>query len=75
MQTAMLNPYQQRVVDLMAKVGSEEQMAEINDLLSRYFAQKAIMAADKLWDEGIIGEQTIEVWKNEHMRTPYNDLI
>ena len=31
-------------------------------------AQKAI---DKLWDEGVINEETIEQWGEEHMRTPY----
>ena len=30
--------------------------------------QKAI---DKLWDEGVINEETIEQWGEEHMRTPY----
>ena len=41
---------------------------------SRYFAQKAIDAADALWDEGLIDEKTIEQWKHEHMRTPYSEL-
>ena len=40
---------------------------------SRYFAQKAIDAADALWDEGLIDEETIEQWKHEHMRTPYSE--
>jgi len=31
---------------------------------SRYFAQKAIDAANELWDKG---------WKHEHMRTPYSE--
>lgn len=41
---------------------------------SRYFAQKAIDAADELWDKGLIDENTIEQWKHEHMRTPYSEL-
>lgn len=39
--------------------------------LSSYFARKAIEAADKLWEDGVIDEHTIEAWKEEHMRTPY----
>lgn len=35
-----LNKYQQRVVELMSNVNSDQQMAEITDLLSGYFAQK-----------------------------------
>ncbi len=63
-----LNKYQQRVVELMSNVNSDQQMAEITDLLSGYFAQKAIDAADELWDKGLIDENTIEQWKHEHMQ-------
>jgi hypothetical protein len=72
MQTATLNKYQKHVVDLMANVDETQQM-EISSLLANYFAQKAFDAADALWDTGIIGEQTIEEWKQEHMRTPYHE--
>lgn len=71
MQTATLNKYQARMVDLMSHVNNEEQMAEITDMLSRYFAEKAFAEADKQWDAGLVSEQTIEEWKKEHMRTPY----
>ena len=40
---------------------------------SRYFAQKAIDAADELGDKGLIDQNTIEQWKHEHMRTPYSE--
>ena len=63
METSSLNKYQERVVSLMANVNEEQQM-EISDLLARYFAERAFDEADKLWDDGIIGEQTIEEWKN-----------
>lgn len=68
-----LNKYQQRVVELMSNVNSDQQMAEITDLLSGYFAQKAIDAANELWDKGLIDEETIEQWMHEHMRTPYSE--
>ena len=68
-----LNKYQQRVVELMANVNTDQQMAEITDMLSSYFAQKAIDAADELWDKGLIDENTIEQCKNENMRTPYSE--
>ena len=64
METSSLNKYQERVVSLMANVNEEQQM-EISDLLAHYFAEKEFDEADKLWDDGIIGEQTIEKWKND----------
>lgn len=65
MQTIRVNSYQKHVVELMANVDENQQM-EISNLLANYFAQKAFDAADALWDNGTIGEQTIEEWKHEH---------
>ena len=45
--------------------------AFVNDFKAHYFALKAQKAIDKLWDEGVINEETIEQWGEEHMRTPY----
>lgn len=72
METMVLNKYQKHVVDIMANVDEAQQM-EISNLISNYFAKKAFDAADELWDKGMIGEQTIEEWKHEHMRTPYHE--
>lgn len=72
MQTATaLNQFQRQVVNMMANVDEAQQM-EISHLLANYFAQKAFDAADELWNGGMIGERTIEEWKQEHMRTPYH---
>lgn len=71
MERTIFTPYQQQVLNLMSHVDSDEQMKEISNLLSTYFAQKAVAAADHLWDNGQIDAKVIEGWKNEHMRTPY----
>jgi len=71
MERTVFSTYQQQVLNLMSHVDSDEQMKEISDLLSSYFARKAVEAADALWDEGKIDDATIEAWKGEHMRTPY----
>ena len=40
-------------------------------MLAKYFAQKAQKAIDALWDKGVIDNDTIKSWGEEHMRTPY----
>lgn len=65
------SPYQLKVIDLMRLVKNDEQMREICDLLSKYFAKKAVEEADRLWDDGKIDQATIESWKHEHMRTSH----
>ncbi len=49
----------------------DNQLIEIRDLLSNYFANKASDEMDKLWEENNWSDKTMEDWSNEHMRTKY----
>lgn len=52
---------------------SEEQLREIKVLLTDYFAKKVTSEMDKLFEEKGWGEEKIEEWSKEHMRTKYKD--
>ena len=52
---------------------SEEQLVEIKDLLSTYFADKVTSQMDKLFEDNNWGEEKIEEWSKEHMRTKYKE--
>lgn len=52
---------------------SDKQLLEIKDLLSNYFANKVTDGMDKLFEEKNWGEDQIEKWSKEHMRTKYKD--
>ena len=62
---------QLELLNALNNINSEAELNEFKNLLAHYFAQKAQKAIDALWDEGVINEQTIEQWGEEHMRTPY----
>lgn len=51
---------------------SEEQIKEIRSLLVNYFAEKVTNDIDKLFAEKDWGEEKIEEWSREHMRTKYS---
>ena len=51
---------------------SEEQIKEIRGLLVNYFADKVTNDIDKLFEQKNWGEEKIEEWSKEHMRTKYN---
>ena len=51
---------------------SEEQIKEIRSLLVNYFAEKVTNDIDKLFEENDWGEEKIEEWSREHMRTKYS---
>lgn len=62
---------QLELMNAINSINSESELQEFRDLLARYFAQKAQKAIDTLCDNGVINEDTIEAWGEEHMRTPY----
>ena len=66
------SPFQIEMLELVSRVHSEIEMDDIRRLLGQYFAKRAEDAIDRLWDEGKLNDEVIESWKNEHMRTPYN---
>lgn len=49
----------------------DNQIQEIKVLLSKYFADKATAEMDMLWDEKGWSDETMDNWKNEHLRTKY----
>jgi len=44
---------------------SENELAELKDLLSRFYADKAISQADALWDERGLTNEDMGKWLNE----------
>lgn len=52
---------------------SEEQLKEIRALLVDYFASKVSSEMDTFFEENEWGEEKIEEWSKEHMRTKYED--
>ena len=71
-QNTGLNQAQMDFLRLLSHFTTEEEVRELNDLVCKYYAQKIDEEMDRLWDEGKINDSVIEEWKNEHMRTPYN---
>ena len=64
-------PFQMQMLKLTERIKSQEEMDDIRQLVSKYFAEKAQQEVDRLWELGVINDEVIESWKHEHMRTPY----
>jgi hypothetical protein len=50
---------------------SDKQFKEIKSILVAYFADNVSNEVDKLFEEQDWGEDKIEEWSKEHMRTKY----
>ena len=59
------------MLKLFSREVPEEDWIEIKNLISKYFAEKASDEMDKLFEQNGWGEEKIEEWGKEHMRTPY----
>ena len=46
----------------------EKQIAEIKNMLAKYFAKSATEEMDRLWDENNWSDETMKDWATEHLR-------
>lgn len=71
MTTAIRQPFnslQLELLEMYARNISMQDLQRIKQMLSDFFAQKAIEEADRLWDERGYTQQTMEEWLNAGTR-------
>jgi hypothetical protein len=64
LQTPLTN-LQLELLKLFAHNVTEEQLLDIKDMLTQYFAQQAIREADKIWEQKGYSQDTMEQWLHE----------
>ena len=69
-QTTKLSPLQLELLQMFKYNLPEEQLKEIKALLAEYFASNFTSEMDEFFSQKGLGEETIEKWAQEHMRTP-----
>ncbi len=67
-----LSNLQIELLKVFSRNVSEEDLLEIRRLLTLYFADKAIQAADKVWTEKGWTDEDAERLLNTHMRISYH---
>ncbi|GAB3899875.1 hypothetical protein GCM10028803_21750 [Larkinella knui] len=63
-----LSNLQMELLKLYPYSVSDEELKDIRLLLADYFARKVDEEMNQLWQEKNWDQQTIETWKNEHLR-------
>ena len=61
-QTATFNQAQMQLLDMMSFVKTPEALSDLNNVISDYFARKVDEEMNKLWDEGFITIETVNIW-------------
>ena len=62
---------QLHILEMMNRCRTEESLKQLKKLLFDFYAKEAVAEADRLWEAGVIDEDKIKEWGQEHMRTPY----
>ena len=70
-QRTILNEAQLGILRLLGRLKTVEQVNELRQIISNYYAQKATEEMDSLWDAGEWDAEKNEAVLNEHLRTPY----
>jgi len=60
-----LTPLQLELLKLYSTGISEGELLELKRELARYFASKAIAAADRVWQERLLSERDMDAWLDE----------
>lgn len=70
-QSTELNRAQLSILRLLGRMKTLEQVEELRQVISNYYAQKATDEMDKLWDSGEWSETKNNAILKEHLRSPY----
>lgn len=71
METTVFNDAQLHLLRMMSYVKTKEELADLQNAISDYFAKKVDAEMDSLCEQGVISMATIEDWGKEHLRTSY----
>lgn len=71
MEQTVLNPAQMRILHMMSYIKTPQELNNLEEVLTQYFAKKVDEGIDELCDNGSISLDTIEEWGNEHLRASH----
>ena len=59
MKTTVFNQAQMQLLEMMSFVRTPESLSDLNQVSSDYFAKKALLEIDRLWDAGELDEEKL----------------
>jgi hypothetical protein len=72
--TTALNPSQLAILKMFESHQTEEDLKRLKKVLVTYLFDCAVAEADKVWEEKGYTAETVEQWKNEHMRVNVEEI-
>ncbi len=73
MERTIFNEAQLQMLNMMSRIKTDEELNELRNVISDYYAQKAQKEIDSLWDAGILNQEKLDEIRKEQLRTPYKE--
>ena len=71
MQTMTFNQAQREVLDVISCLQTDQEIAKLKATLVKFMNDRLQVELDKLWDEGVLSDEKLASYRNEHFRTSY----
>lgn len=71
METTVFNPIQLHLLKMFSHMNSEQELREVQQVLSEYYFKKVEDQAARICKEQGWTPEKLEAMANEHFRTPY----
>lgn len=71
METTVFNPIQLHLLKMFSRMTSEQELKEVQQVLSEYYFKKVEEHAARIYEEKGWTSEKLEAMTNEHFRTPY----
>lgn len=71
MEQMTINPAQYELLNILSCINKEEDVAELKSVMVKFLNTRLQKELDRLWEDGVLNEQKVTSWSDEHMRTPY----
>ena len=72
MQATVFNPIQLHLLQMFSRMrSSEQELKEVQQVLSEYYFKKVAKRANELWNEMELNDEKLEQMANIHERLPY----
>jgi hypothetical protein len=74
MQTTVFNPIQLHLLKMFARMDSEEELKEVQKVLSDYYFKRVEQRAAEIYKQKGWTQDTLDAMAGDHFRTPYMSL-
>ena len=71
MPATVFNPIQLHLLQMFSRMNSEQELEEVQQVLTAYYLNKVEKRANELWDKLDLNQQKLDDLTNIHERLPY----